>query len=311
MEVMMNQANQALMPVSVAHQQHIFRHGHAHHAAHHLGHAAERNIVNEQQIQIRFAVLNGLVDLAGQDPVEQPCHRILRIEELTDRVIEFQRSGLIPGMHRQFSAQQRLEFPVRHIHNLAVLIRIRRNRGIGILLSGSLDAEGCTQSDILAGSSDHDVIRAAFHFKGFTLHVIIPESIGIKGNRNLLRLSRFQGHAHKPLQFLGRTEYLGPGQCNIELRHLISVHIACVGDVKGNPLVGDIQVVVAEGCITHTETERETDFLSGRLEIAVAHIDALAVLAGRFVSGIIPADRCFAVFHRERLGQFSAGVHFA
>jgi len=50
MEVVMNQADQTLMPVSVAHQQHIFSHLHAHHAAHHLGHAAERNIVDEQQV---------------------------------------------------------------------------------------------------------------------------------------------------------------------------------------------------------------------------------------------------------------------
>ena len=210
-------------------------------------------------------------------------------------------------MHRKFSSKQSLEFSVRHIHDLAGLISIGRKRCIRILLAGPLLGVGCPQTDILAGSADHDIVCSAFHLKGLALHIVVTEGIGVKGNADFLRLACLEGNTHKSLQFLSGSEDLGAWQGNVQLRDLIAVPRACIGDIKGHPGIGHIQVVVFKCGIAHTETEREADFLLGCLEIAVSHIDALTVFSRGFSAGIVTAHGRFAVFQREGFRQFSAG----
>ena len=50
MEEVMDQLEQALVPVSVAHEEQIPCHIHGDHAVHHLAHAPKRHIVYEQQV---------------------------------------------------------------------------------------------------------------------------------------------------------------------------------------------------------------------------------------------------------------------
>ena len=76
--------------MSVAHHQNVLCHGVAHHAAHHLCHASKGNIIDEQQIQIRLSVCNGLIDFPRQNFISQPGNGIFRVNQLADCIIDAQ-----------------------------------------------------------------------------------------------------------------------------------------------------------------------------------------------------------------------------
>lgn len=150
---------------------------HRDHATHHLAHAAEGDVVDEEQIQIGLAARNGLVNHTTGELGDHAADGVLCIGHLADGIVQLQRTVAIPVLLRNRMPQQGGEGCIRHgvyIAGATAVQQLYLGRvagGVRIRCTGALDLQCAAQADVLAGRGDQDVIRTALDLELVGLHV--------------------------------------------------------------------------------------------------------------------------------------------
>ena len=181
--------------------------------------------------------------------------------------------------------------------------------GAAKLLSGS--HEFPVQTDIGRGGADQNPVAPALFEKAVRHAVKDPETLIVKGNAYFLLLSHLQKDLGKALQFFFRPEDLALRGTDIELRNLRPRPAAGIPKSEADPRFADSQLLISKTRIRKAEAERIAKRHLRLVVIAIADINALAVLrtvAAQFPVGI---SRCVRKRTRIALGEFAGGVRIA
>lgn len=184
---------------------------------------------------------------------------------------------------------------------------------------GGLDVDGAAQADVLRGRADQDVEIAALDVPILDEDVVVGECAAVQREDDLLFLARFEEHLFEAFEFLLGTEDAAHFVRDIELGDFRTVALADVLDLEGDgerlAFVdvggGKFEVGVLELGVGKPETEGEEHGLFRRFVVAVAHIDALAVLHRARSHREVARDDVVAVLDGEGLGEFAGGIHLA
>ncbi len=150
------------------------------HAAGHLSDGTEGHVVDEDDIQVRLALGNALVEHAGHDLVDQAGLQALRIVELADGIVHLQ--GAAPGSIRDRAAQELFKLGVGNLLDIPGRVAGKIRHRIGKSRLGTLYGYGSTKLDVRHRGADKDLILSAVHLELVGLRVEVTEGLVIEGD---------------------------------------------------------------------------------------------------------------------------------
>ena len=209
---------------------------------------------------------------------------------------------------RDGTAQQGGELGVRNAGDLTRPVMGQIHALIGVRRTGTQHHDLRRQADVGAGSAHAELIAAAFDLPAVGGHVPVAVGLVVQRDGDGLALARFQPDLGKALELLCGAEDFGVGLGDVELDDLGTGAFAGVGHGQGHAFRCGLEVFVSKGGVAQAVAEGEGHGPARRLKVAVAHIQALAVLDGAALACEVVFYRGIAVSIGPSLGQLAAGA---
>ena len=181
--------------------------------------------------------------------------------------------------------------------------------GVGGVGPGDLDLGG--QAHVVRGGGHAQLPRAALDLPVAGLVVEVAEGLVAELDGDDLTLARLERHAGKALELLLWAEDLVVGLGDVELDDLGAGDGAGVGDREGGVPLAGLEVAVGKRGVGQAVAKRIGHGLLGRLEVAIAHVEALAVLGALLVGGEGGGGGHVLEAQRPGLRQLAGGVDLA
>ena len=248
-------------------------------------------------------------------PAEEAAHPAAGIAQVGDRAVLVDDHAALfielVGSARDGTAEQRLELVFADVFCLAAVIAgelggVVRDRGLG---AGALDA--ALQAQICAGRADVHLVLAPFFFPCIRLDVEVAERALVEGDLDLFALARLEGDFREALELVRGTEQLAVLFADVHLRDLGAVALAGIFDGEGDTVFIDFQAGILEGRVAETEAEWIAHRHARRIIVAVADVEAFAVLDARRLAGEAGRGGAVFVLFGIALCEFAGGVDFA
>ena len=168
----------------------------------------------------------------------------------------------------------------------------------------------CCQADIPAGSTNAQLIAAAFNDPIIFQNAPDREAAIVQRNGYLLFFAGFQGNLCKTLQFLLRAEHTVGLRMDIQLGNFLTINMTGIADSETGGIFTYFQIGVCKVRVAETIAEGILYFPFRRIEITVAHIKALPIFGSCLHSGIIRGRGYILIAHGNRFRQLTAGIRF-
>ena len=247
----------------------------AHHSACHLSDGADRHIIHEGDVQVRFTFFKALVEHVGHHLPDHAGFQALRIIELGNRIVCLNGSG--PASVRNLMAEKLPELFIGYSFDISCCItrqlcEVFTDRGVC-----SFNGNRSGEANVRRRGADQDLIVPAVNLKASCPIVPVTEGFIIQGNGNLFAFTGFQEDFGKTFQLPVRAVN-GRILCmHIQLYNFSAVYSAGIFQHKGRLLLCNLQITVGKGRITQAVAKGEEHRNFCRAIIPVTDVKALAV----------------------------------
>lgn len=282
-------------------------HAHVDHAVGHLREGSQRHVPDKEDVEVGLA---GLVcaRLHGlEDGPHEPEERGAAVVEVAEAHVAADGRALVgDGV-----AQERLEGGVAHAQDVGGLVGGDVAALVGVGAVGALDLDRGRKADVAAARADAQLVGAGLDLPGVGAGVEVAERLVVEGDGHGLGLAGGELDAREALELLLGAEDLAAGLGDVELHHLGAGDRSGVGHGERGALGGRLHARVCEGGVREAVAEREGDGLAGGVEVAVADVDALAVLGLFLVGGVGGRRRDVLPPYGPGLGELAGGAGLA
>lgn len=311
--------------LAVAHVHKPFHAFHGEHAARESHHRAQRHIHRRAHHHLAVGGTAGDdADAEGDEVVEELARRgngdvakaAVRVEFALGirHVLDYGRTVQRGELFHRDSA-----FLFRSFGEVVVVGRgfaVVRYGGVGIC---GCDVHGRFEADILRGRADHDAELAAFDVPILDEHVVVRERAAVESDGHFLFLAGMQEYFDKAFELFLRAEDAAFLVGDVQLGDFGTVAFADVLHFErdGERLAlfdvvcGKAQIGILELRVRESVAEGIEHGLIRRFVVAVADVDALAVLHAPGPHGEVACHDVVAVLERERFGELAGRIDVA